>query len=88
MTVYEVTDWLIVSPLNFAESKAIEIENAFRSIFSQNIQPIDKETKDQNRTLLDQLILHTIGLDIRDIEEVHFELNRMVSNRLNRAVTF
>ena len=88
LTVYEVTDWLIVSPLNFAESKAIEIENAFRSIFSQNIQPIDKETKDQNRTLLDQLILHTIGLDIRDIEEVHFELNRMVSNRLNRAVTF
>ena len=88
LTVYEVADWLIVNPLNFSESKAIEIESAFRSIFSQNIQTIDKETKDQNRTLLDQLILHTIGLDIRGIEEVHFELNRMVSNRLNRAVTF
>jgi glycerol dehydrogenase-like iron-containing ADH family enzyme len=88
LTVYEVSDWLIVNPSNFSEGKAIDIKNAFQSICSQNAKSIDKETKDHNRNLLNELILQSIDLDIQGIEEIHFELNRMVSNRLNRANTF
>ena len=88
LTVYEVSDWLVVNPKIFSEGKAIEIEEAFEKICGRDIQPIDKEAKNQNRNLLDELILQSIDLNKPEIQEIYYELIRMVSNRLDRANTF
>jgi hypothetical protein len=88
LTVYEVSDWLIVNPKIFSESKVIEIEEAFEKISRRNVQPVDQEAKNQNRNLFDELILQSIDLDKPEIQEIYYELIRMVSNRLDRANTF
>ena len=78
----------MVNPKIFSEGKAIEIEEAFEKICGQHIQPVDKEAKNQNRNRLDELILQSIDLDKQEIQEIYYEVNRMVSNRLDRANTF